>query len=296
MKIGVIGSRGFIGRHLTRHLEQKGHQVTAFSSQTPGVFNVETGLIEERFKFPEGIDAVFYLSQSPFYRQASNHVQHIFNVNTLSPGICARRAREAGAKTFFYMSSGNVYKPAFTALDESCPLNRADTYALSKIHAEELLALEAGDMTVICTRLFGIFGSGQKDMLVQKVGQKIVDGLPIFINSHPHDSKDLGGIKISYLHVSDLLPIFDELCRKVFPNSFNKVNVGGPRGISLRELGETVARVLDREPHFQSVDSFRPTDLIADTTQLSSLVQVRTKPLEDALNLTFRNPRADILR
>ncbi len=87
-------------------------------------------------------------------------------VNVHSAVAIAEHARRAGAKRFVYASTGNVYAAGFAPFSEAAPVRRDDWYALSKVHAEEALALFRPQLDVVIARLFGVYGPGQKGRLV----------------------------------------------------------------------------------------------------------------------------------
>ena len=113
-----------------------------------------------------GTDAVYYLAQFPHYRSFPRGAGDLYSVNVAGALRAAEAARDAGARFFCYASTGSVYRPAFGPLREDHPVRRDLPYALSKVAAEEALALFGGPMRCLCTRLFGVFGPGQRDRLV----------------------------------------------------------------------------------------------------------------------------------
>ncbi len=293
MSVAVIGAQGFIGRHLVHGLVTSGVEVFPYSSKTSDLFDAKTGAFDPDFRLPPNLDAVVYLSQSPRYRQASAFSQHVYNVNTIGPAIAARVAKESFAKKFIYTSTGNVYAPSFSKLDERAALNLKDIYALSKIHGEQLLASEAGDLKVLCVRLFGVFGPNQTDMLVHKIATCLTAGMPVTLERNPSDPKDSDGIQISYLYVLDLVRILISLISKPQTENVRWLNIAGPRAISLRELTMTLAKFIGGEAVIQSSDRMRQTDLIADISRLAALVDIEFTPFEVAIESVCKDIQKD---
>lgn len=288
MTVAIFGARGFIGRHLVAWLSRR-HKVYEFSSSQNGVFDPETGLICGGVEIPSGCDVVLYLSQSPHYRSFDAHSEHVKNVNAVSAGIIAQRAKAAGAKKFFYASSGNVYQPTFARINELSLLNSFDGYALSKIEGERAVSAHAGQMQVLALRIFGVFGPGQKGMLVQKIFEKIVAREPIVLEKNPNDPADDKGLKISYLYVRDFARIVESLMSQDLSQSSVPLNVAGPQDVSLAELAREISGVVKIRPLFEFRDRARNLDLRADIAKLSDLTNLRFTPIETALSETFNS-------
>ena len=189
MKAAIIGTAGFLGRALCRRLQQEGWEVLAFDLSAPpdglpdGVRFAVVDILRDPLPLPQGIEAVFYLAQSPRYRDFPQGADHLFGVNAYGAIKAAAAARDAGAGVLCYASTGNVYQPSLAPLAESCPVRRDDPYALSKLAAEEALRLFRPRLATIAVRLFGLFGPGQEKMLPATLLQKIRGGEAIALGT-----------------------------------------------------------------------------------------------------------------
>ena len=66
------------------------------------------------------------------------------------------------------------------------------------------------------------------------------------------------------------------------------LNVAGDEAVSIKELAETIGRVVGREPRFDEGSAPAPGDLVADTTRLHELFDLRPLvPLEEGLRRTL---------
>jgi nucleoside-diphosphate-sugar epimerase len=238
-------------------------------------------------RFAPGTEAVFYLAQSPYYRDFPAQADHLFGVNSLGPIRAAQAAAEAGVQYFCFTSTGNVYAPSFQSLTEDAPVRRDNPYALSKLMAEEALALFDGDMAIQMGRIFGAFGPGQTSMLPAVLRQRILDGLPIQLSPAETGKAD-EGLQISFLFVEDLAGGLADLMQRCLGGQAvpSVLNLGGPEAISIRRFADILARNLGKEAIFEITENVRPFDLIADIRRWQDLASPSFTPLEEALART----------
>jgi len=280
MKVMIVGAGGFLGRHLLHRLESKGHNVLAVSSSQAGGIDPGTGLLPPHFHIPPDVGAVVYLAQSPRIRELPESAAHLMAVNTHAAIHVATEARRVGVPRLLYASTGNVYRPSFAPLRETDPLRRDDWYALSKIHAEEALALFRADLDITMIRLFGIYGPGQSQRIVPNIIDAVVHGREITLEGNPVDPADHDGLRISLLYVDDAVEIFGRLLEST---RIDTLNVASDVSVSLRTLAESVARAVRVEPNLRRIDRFRTGDLIADVSRLRSILNPTFTPLQIAL-------------
>jgi len=283
MRVAVVGAAGFIGIHLRRSFEADGIQCTAVSSTT-GCFDATTGVLAKLPRSSEPLEAVVYLSQSPYYREVPQQVAHLWAVNVVSALKTAEWARHAGARRFVYASSGNVYRPAFDALSEDAPLRRDDWYALSKVQAEESLALYRGQLTVTAARLFGVYGAGQRDKLIPNLMASIRARRVIRLQPHPADAADAGGVRLSLSYVDDVV---DVLKRLALADGPPVLNIAGSDALSVRDIATAIASRLGLEPVFSVEATPRAGDLVADRTALCRVWAAPFRAFDQGLALTL---------
>ncbi|MFH1021899.1 MAG: NAD(P)-dependent oxidoreductase [Planctomycetota bacterium] len=306
MKCAILGASGFIGKHLGNHLRHSGHDVTGFDillpRRTAGGDHPENSfpiiscdVMNSSPDLPPNTDAVFYLSQSPHYRDFPNQADHLFGVNTIGALRTIMAARDRGARFFCYASSGNVYSPSFQPLPEEHPARRDNAYALSKISGEEALALFSKYMPVTCARFFGVFGPRQANMLVPNIINRIIRRTPITLDRNPRNADDLHGFRISLCYVKDLVGILTTLAEKACAGTPPPaiLNVAGIEPVSMRKLGEEIGHQLEIDPLFHLTDMARESDFIADIQRLRDFCSPAFTPLPQAIakTLDHANPR-----
>lgn len=274
MRAAVIGA-GFIGAELVSQLVARGHEVVVLGRQAPSaqVEFIKTDVCDNSaLQLPPQIDAVYYLSQSDKYNLFPEGAADLFGVNTLGAVRAAEAAQKNGCRFFFYASTGNVYAPSFASLKEDSPLNRANAYALSKIVAEEALRLFKPHFSLCIGRIFGAYGPHQCKMLPHVLAKRIRDAQPITLA--PGQSGSDGGLQVSFIYNPDLALRMVLLAEHALQgnNVPEVLNLGGPKGVSIKAFAENIGIALGITPHFTSATSSRSGDLIADITLLQQTI------------------------
>jgi nucleoside-diphosphate-sugar epimerase len=215
---------------------------------------------------PSSVEAVIHLAQSEYFRDFPGRAIHVFQVNTASTVRMLAYAREAGARRFILASSGSVYGhggEAFTEEMAICPRDDLGFYARTKFCGEALAEEYKAFFTLITARFFFVYGPGQRDtMLIPRLIRAVGDGKPI-----PLDGKD--GIRINPTYVTDAVVAVG---RSLELEGSHTINVAGPEVLSLREMGETIGKVLGRRPNFQIRSERRPHHLIGNIRKMTDLL------------------------
>ncbi len=263
------------------------------ATATPGAetpYPIDTcDLTTDHVTIPADTDIVYYLAQSPHYRQFPAHGGHLFAVNTAGALRAAEAAANAETKAFIYASSGTVYAPTLQPMTEDRPVRRDQGYALSKVCAEEALALIGGSMSILCPRFFGVHGPSQQGMLVQAIANRISQGQPVTIEGNPEDPEDIDGLRMSYTFVTDLAHCLIDLAEAMVSGRdlSGPLNVAGPEAISIRRLAEGIGSVVEREPVFELADRCRASDYIADISRLRAAIDPTFTELGESIKRTL---------
>lgn len=275
MKVLVIGSGGYMARHLMAGLVSRGIEALGVSSGDGSGIDPESGLLPNDFVVSSGTAAVVYMAQSPQYRQVPEQASHVLAVNTLSAVRAATAARAAGVARFIYVSTGTVYAPAFSPMAEDAPVRRNNWYGLSKLHGEEALALFRPDLDVIVVRPFGVYGPEQRSRLVPNLSDSILAGRPVILQPRHDAPDDRDGLRISLCYIDDATEILLRLVRDGGPTC---LNLAGPETLSIRSMAEAIGALLGRPPVFEIASSPRDADLIADTRRVVEAVSPTFTP------------------
>lgn len=275
----VIGSTGYMSRHLMAGLAATGLPAAGVSSSDGTGIHPETGLLPQTFEVPTGTSAVVYMAQSPRYREP-DQAGNVLAVNVLSAVQAAVAARKAGVRRFIYVSTGTVYAPSFEPLGENAPLLGADWYSLSKIHGEQAVQLFRADMDVHVVRPFGVYGPGQTGRLVPNLMASIREGRSITLQGRRDDPNDADGLRISLCHVDDATRVLIDL---VIHGGPAYLNLAGEQAASIRMLSTLLGELLGQSPVLAPAAAFRNFDLVADIGLLRQTQRMVFTPLRQGL-------------
>lgn len=277
----VTGAGGLLGRRLVSLLAPD-HRVVALSRDAaahwpePNVVPLSADLSRPHDSaiLPERIDAVIYLAQSPRFRDFPGGAADMRQVNTDQPLALVEEARQRGASSFVYASTGSVYAAALEPLREEGPAPATGFYAASKMAAELLLRPYGALLNVALLRFFFIYGKGQKrDMLLPRLVDSVRDGRRVSLDGEQ-------GLRFQPLHVTDAAVATR---RSIDLEGLNTINVAGPEILSIRSVCEAAGRALGSTSSFSVSPSSAPRDLIADTSRMQELLGAPTIRFEQGL-------------
>ena len=185
MRALVTGAGGFVGAHLTAHLESSGDEVIGWDRTLEGIDitdgpAVTTAMAELR------PTAVYHLAGDADVGGSWDHPASTFRANAEGTLNVLLGCRDAGVERVLVVGSADVYGRVHTddlPITEQCPLRPVSPYAASKV-AADFLAVQAGlgyGLDVIRTRPFNHLGPGQSPRFVapalaQRVAQAEING------------------------------------------------------------------------------------------------------------------------
>lgn len=248
MRILITGANGLLARSLVRHLA--GHSEVhasvhdAPAEVVPGVHYIKADLSGQDYvsRLPAGVDVVAHLAQSSKYRQFPDMAPDIFAVNTASTARLLDYAQRCGARQFIYFSTGGLYQPSASEVNESSPLVPLETlnfHFASKLGGEALVNCYANLMNTVIVRPFFIYGQGQRrSMFIPRLVDQIKNGSPIFLDGQE-------GIRLNPIHVDDAVSFVTELLTANLRGLFN---MAGPEVISIKQICTTIGQQLGVQP------------------------------------------------
>jgi len=158
MKVVVTGGSGRIGSATARAFRQAGHDVLTLDRRSPGDLSQAHRVIDLADRVAvrlalEGAEVVLHLGEQPNISRGD--WQQVYGCNTQIGSVVMETAWEVGATKLIYTSSCQVYGcwglengavklPVSLPLEETHPLQPANTYALSKV-ANEMYARMLSD-------------------------------------------------------------------------------------------------------------------------------------------------------
>ncbi len=291
----IMGSSGFLGRALVSHCRRLGirtigvdrPECVVSGDEAPDVWH-GCDIACEFDRLPEPVSLAVFAAQGSPSRADDPQVSELFRVN--SGGVARTLAvlAAAGGAPLLHCSTGSVYKPTWSPIAESSAVRHDDPYALSKLHAESMDRLHEGRVTVVNLRIFGLYGPRQRQRLIPGLAGRIRRGEPVQLAQGIGGAPD-GGLRISLLQVDDAARAMIELGQRLLdgqrlPSVLNLASKDAP---DVREMAMSIAGHLGTQPQFQ-VAAAREGNLVADTTQLASILEWSPRNFTDGIAQTLQ--------
>ena len=288
-RVLVTGAGGFIGSHLAERLVELGARTKALvhynalgshgwldESRYRGDIEVVAGDIGDRDSVRnavEGVDTIFHLAALiaiPYSYQAPESYVRTNIQGTLN---VLQAAREHGIERLVHTSTSEVYGTALRApIDETHPLQGQSPYSASKIAADKMAeAFHCSfGVPVVTVRPFNTFGPRQSARAIIPVTiTQCLAGEDIRLGSlHPtRDFNFVGNTVDGFVAAASA------------PKAVGQtVNLGAGKEISIGDLAELIARLVDRPIRIECDQSrIRPGKseverLLADNTRARELL------------------------
>lgn len=229
MKVYVTGATGFIGRHLTRRLEQEGFQVYKSKVDITDAYAVKREIEEAS---PDKVVHLAAIVSTPWADEAD---WYSIDVNVKGTYNVAKYSKQVGAD-FIYASSTSIYKPTSDVITESSPIGPTTIYNLTKYMGEEVVVNVYGN-NVLILRFSHIYGpDGDHCSIPMKIIRSSISGYPAVILASPKSIR-------SYLYISDLI---DLLVRVLTSNIKGTYNVSSCEYMPLEEVALIVGEELTK--------------------------------------------------
>jgi len=229
MDVLVAGGTGFVGQHLCRELDDRGHDVTALSrdphdAELPDGVTRKTGDVTDYDSIEgafEGRDAVVFLpALSPLFKPDGGDEMHEV-VHLGGTENCVKAAEEHGVDRFLQMSALGADP------------NGATHYLRAKGKAEEVV--KNSDLDWVIFRPSVVFGDGGEFVyFTKRLKQIFAPAVPLY----PLPG---GGKKAHFqlIWIDDLTPMLADALEGE-DHVGQTYEVGGPETLSLREATELV--------------------------------------------------------
>lgn len=283
-KILLTGGSGLVGSHLTDALFGEGYELFLLvRNDSQFEWDEKIKKIEIDFatdwdinKLPPDLFAIIHLSQAENFRDFPGKASEVFYINTLSTLKLVDFAVKNKVSHFIYASSGGVYGTdgVFTEQQGAGYKKEMGFYLGTKHCSEVILDNYYNLLNVIILRFFFIYGKGQnRSMLIPRLINNVKQGQPITLEGN-------NGLKINPIHAVDAAKAILAALKLKGSHTFN---VAGPEVLSLREICESIGRVLAKKPQFVIDDTKPEKQLIGDVTKMKDLLVTPSIRFEEGI-------------
>lgn len=294
-RVLVTGGAGYIGSHTCKALAQAGYELCVYDDLSTGHAElVKWGTLEQG----DLRDAARL--RDVFSRFRPDAVMHFAALATLpacaaDPALCEQvnvqgtanllaAMRESGCSDIVFSSSCAVYSPDNAPLHENSALGPQNVYGHSKL-AGENLCFKTPDIRAVALRYFNAAGA-DADGECGEWHEPETHALPLLIAAAcgkgqtfrlfgtDYPTPDGSAIR-DYIHVSDLanahVRALDYLQNGGEPVA---LNVGGGRGVSVKELLAAVEKATGRSVPVQHCPRREgdPVQLVADARKINAVL------------------------
>ena len=285
----VTGAAGFIGRHASRMLKERGHEVT--TSDIKGEVDIITDLSDTDWsKFELGrFDGVVHLGALTSVPESIDKPDEYKIVNEKGTMDLFSSCVENAVPVVVFASTAAAYGDSDASIkvvgDEG---EIGSRYAKTKI-AGEMSAKELGSDSTrfVCLRFFNVYGPGQSTdssyaAVIPNFIERAIVGDDLEIFGDGTQTRD-------FVHVFDVVrAIIGSIERNI--GKFVIVNVGSGNGITINSLAETIVSIVQSRGFGASkiiYKEIRQGDVlhsVADISGLQDLIGMKQmRPLDEGL-------------
>ncbi|MBN1185293.1 MAG: NAD-dependent epimerase/dehydratase family protein [Bacteroidales bacterium] len=292
-KFLIIGSKGFIGTHLSAHLESSGyevwgadvivdyettHQYHLIDASNPGFHEV--------FK-SESYDICINCSGAANVSDSLKHPHRDFQLNTsiVFKLLEAIRVYQPGCK-FINLSSAAVYgNPQSLPIQENSALEPISPYGYHKLMSERICEEfhRFFGLNTCSLRIFSAYGEGLRKQLFWDLFQKAKQNDEITLYGTGHESRD-------FIYIDDLI-------QAIMAAAINtkcagqSINVANGREVYIKDCVEIFYGLFEKPVNFQfsqQVKKGDPNNWVADISTLKDLGYKQKYSLEEGLKNYYR--------
>jgi GDP-L-fucose synthase len=296
-RIFVAGHRGLAGSAIVRHLESRGH--TAIVTRTRADLDLLNQAAVDRFFSENAIDYVFLAAArvGGIHANATQQADFLYE-NLMIAANVIKSSADHGVEKLLFLGSSCIYpKHAPQPMREehllTGPLESTNEgYAIAKIAGLKLCEMYQRQygkrfISAMPTNLFGI-----NDNFHPENSHVIPGMMRRFHEAKQNGAKEVvvwgsGTPRREFLFADDLAEAAIELMNRY--EGAETVNVGTGSDITIRELAETMQRVIGFEGELR-FDTSKPDGTprkLLDTTKINAMGWRPRHAFEDALRETY---------
>jgi UDP-glucose 4-epimerase len=260
-KVLVTGSRGFIGKHLCKSLRENGIRVVTHGKERNKLDVTNLGEILTI----DDVEAVVHLAAKTSILDSTKNPYQTYFTNIMGTLNLLEFARIRKIRKFIYVSTYVYGQPQYLPIDEKHVVNPHSPYNRSKLLAEGLCQNYCHDLgiDVVILRPFYVYGTNSRDRsFIPSIIRQIKKNAIVELSGQQ--------IKRDFLFVTDFVNLLQVILCEL-PNGYNIYNVGYGISYSLKEVAQSLAKLLDKKitVQFSKTNVADITDMKADITKVS---------------------------
>jgi UDP-glucose 4-epimerase len=272
MRVLVTGGAGYIGSHAVRALLRGGHEVSVLDNLHRGhAESVPAGVQLHRLDIRAterveqvlregGIECVMHFAALAYVGESVRQPLDYYDNNTAGSASLLRAMLAAGVKRMVFSSTCATYgEPAVMPIVESMPQSPINPYGWSKLFVERMLrdvVAAEPSFAFAAPRYFNVAGCAldgsvgehhePETHLIPVILQAALgkrEKVTVFGDDYPTPD---GTCIRDYIHVDDLVDAHIVAMQALTPGTELFLNLGIGRGLSVKEIIDTVRAVTGR--------------------------------------------------
>jgi len=256
-KILITGSSGFVGKHLSRKLDQLNIK--------PFELDIAKGydLTSLEFKNEEKFDLIIHLASRSYVPHSFQEPKNFYYTNFFSTLNILELARAKNSDVIFF-SSYLYGTPLYLPIDEEHPLFPHNPYAQSKLICEKLCEGYYRDFGVktIILRPFNLYGSGQNmNFLIPAMISQMHSGFMTLDDPRP---------RRDYLFIDDLISLLIKMIDKEF-NGLQVYNIGSGVSYSVYEVATKLSSLFRKDIKISFRDVYRKNEVLETVANIDKV-------------------------
>jgi UDP-glucose 4-epimerase len=278
----ITGSRGFIGRHLTKALKKQQIKVIEFSRSTGKEVTRQTD-----WQNLPAVDVVFHLAAISGYKDCNADTRLAYKTNIGGTANALAYCRRTKAKLVF--PSTYVYDAPYTEYKkETDPVKPTTHYAMTKWLGEELCRFYSRIFKVntLILRTVNVYGPGQANIYLVPLIAAHLKNQQTLILPGPE-------IERSFIYIDDLIQAYMALAKSATAPA-EIFNVSFPQSTTIAELIQTVEAVAGKNIKVKYSGAGRPNEINLNRLDISKLKQrLGWRPQTSLINGLKKLQRSD---
>lgn len=222
MKYLILGSSGFIGRHLMEALDNAvGYDLKA---------GQDIRDFKQLYSYMKGVDVVVHLAAQTSIANAWDDPKELYSHNIQGTANVIQAAIKAKVKKVLYASSASVYQPT------------ANPYSVSKFTDEQLFETHKDQLKSLGMRFMNVYGKGQNKAYgtaIPTFYEGIKKGKGIKIYGDGKQTRD-------YIHVDDIVRFIQKAINTNNKQQHMVLDVGTGKSISVNKLVEMYQKLIHK--------------------------------------------------